>query len=1516
MAELKRTFSGGAMNKDLDERLLPNGKYRDALNVQVSTSEGADVGALQNILGNKLPYADSIVSNLGDFPKVIGSIRRDETECIYWFVVSNNKNLVVEFNQLKGEAKPIIVDTRRVLGFDRDNLITGIEILDDFLIWTDNRSEPKMIKVSDWRDYTNGLWTHTQVDGGNFEEKHCTVIKEGPKNAPNLRMSNTTRNGPISARLNAPLTIPATGGYSFTFLDVDGRWQTVPTGEYTDQDGDGTADAASQFLPNPVDSQVEFSGTAPDFRVGDKLKVTLLDDKGQDADNDAEVILSVLETYATAPKVFKVNVDAVDVNIEQGIQNWKVELIQKPAMFETKFVRFAYRYKYKDGEYSTISPFSEVAFLGDEFNYDHRKGYNLGMVNQLRKLEIVDWAIPTSVPYGVVEVDILYKDSVSNNIYVVESIDATDTNSEFHDIGTYPDLYFGKLEITSETIYKVIPSNQILRPYDNVPRKAKAVSVSGNRLLFGNYLENYNLKYEGKDISLKFAVSVVGSDARKDRPSKSIKSQRTYQLGVVFRDKYGRETPVITDKTGSITLNKGFSSTRNNFRVRIESPAGMPDGMETFKYYIKETSQPYYNVAMDRYYAAEDGNLWIAFSSSDRNKVNEETFLTLKKEHDSNNFVKDEAKYKVLAIENEAPDFIKNENVSKGVLSQSILGGTKNIFKTAEGYPLSGNKFIDIRSDLWQSTYGGVGSSVSSGMPVHQLNDLNIVIFSDKNKTKNYEIASVQYFENFNLYRLNLEKVLDLEDVSWMAIYDEDNPTVSIEVFQKITKAKPEFQGRFFAKLQRDVVLESYIIPKNIPNSELLVKSSQKIIQAGPSMLGFNREDFWSKYRVQNYEDTSDPADPPKFEWVIAAPDKGGNRNLGWFINRTQFAEQKFSKSANAIDDQYWLKKKVIKSDNGSTSGYSREVSPGHGVKSGWDIIEIAYQGWGEYDSGYTETAYNKFADVNQSSDYRPEMNPIVGQIMRKGSKFRFSGAPKNSKNIYTIEKYCKHYHIAWGKGKEPTQRVIQFTLKLDKPIDWSPEDNGFVDTNANRGEMPADSLFTNLEFVAEFEEETNEFTSENPAVFETEPLEVAELDIYYEASGAYSKDSFGNSQGLVYSNCFTFGNGVESDRIRDDFNAPILGKGVRASAPIEGQYKEVRKKSDIIYSGIYNSTSGINNLNQFIQAEQITKSINPSYGSIQLMQFRLGDLDVYLEDNVVKVLADRDALFNADGSKNIVSSTNVLGAIQPYAGDYGISKNPESYARYGNRAYFSDKNRGVILRLSGNGLTPISKYGMEDYFRDQLSVSNIKAVGSYDENKDEYNLTLSSSVGSKDNKGKLVDASKYNDTVSFKEDVNGWNTRKSFIQESGISLNNIYYTFNKGEIWSHDNEVRNNFYGIQYDSSVKFIFNDAPGSVKSFKTLNYEGSQARVFVDNPDTDNKFENRLAKSGWWVDSIESDLQSGQVKTFKDKEGKWFYNILGTDNTFNNLDTREYSVQGLGYINNISDPEDREIEIIVQ
>ena len=52
MAEIKNTFLKSKMNKDLDDRLIPNGEYRDAQNISVGKSEDADVGALENIIGN------------------------------------------------------------------------------------------------------------------------------------------------------------------------------------------------------------------------------------------------------------------------------------------------------------------------------------------------------------------------------------------------------------------------------------------------------------------------------------------------------------------------------------------------------------------------------------------------------------------------------------------------------------------------------------------------------------------------------------------------------------------------------------------------------------------------------------------------------------------------------------------------------------------------------------------------------------------------------------------------------------------------------------------------------------------------------------------------------------------------------------------------------------------------------------------------------------------------------------------------------------------------------------------------------------------------------------------------------------------------------------------------------------------------------------------------------------------------------------------------------------------------
>ena len=115
--------------------------------------------------------------------------------------------------------------------------------------------------------------------------------------------------------------------------------------------------------------------------------------------------------------------------------------------------------------------------------------------------------------------------------------------------------------------------------------------------------------------------------------------------------------------------------------------------------------------------------------------------------------------------------------------------------------------------------------------------------------------------------------------------------------------------------------------------------------------------------------------------------------------------------------------------------------------------------------------------------------------------------------------------------------------------------------------------------------------------------------------------------------------------------------------------------------------------------SESITKDLNPTYGSIQALKSRDTNMVVFCEDKVLKVLANKDALFNADGSTNLTASNKVLGNAQGFAGDYGISTNPESLAVDAYRMYFTDKQRGKVLRLSQDGLTPISDAGMAKCF-------------------------------------------------------------------------------------------------------------------------------------------------------------------------------------------------------------------------
>jgi len=177
----------------------------------------------------------------------------------------------------------------------------------------------------------------------------------------------------------------------------------------------------------------------------------------------------------------------------------------------------------------------------------------------------------------------------------------------------------------------------------------------------------------------------------------------------------------------------------------------------------------------------------------------------------------------------------------------------------------------------------------------------------------------------------------------------------------------------------------------------------------------------------------------------------------------------------------------------------------------------------------------------------------------------------------------------------------------------------------------------------------------------------------------------------------------VEESRIRGGFNNTEVDFGVKAYVTEDIDDEKFRSNS-LIFSGLYNSNTGYNETNVFSVGEQITKSVDPRYGSIQLLYANDGDMLVFQENKVNRALVDKSAIYSAEGAETLVSTELILGKINPYPGDYGISRNPESFVKRGYRSYFADRDRGDIIRLSMDGMTSISEYGMGNFFRESLA--------------------------------------------------------------------------------------------------------------------------------------------------------------------------------------------------------------------
>ena len=2026
MPELKRNFTKGRMNKDLDERMVPNGEYRDALNVEVSTSEGSNVGTIQTLKGNTDINTGTVLSNLtlssslfSNSATCVGSIVNEKSNKLYWFVTDNDINYdaswytgsaanntyshaeqdasgtvevihkiysdyILEYDDNTKESNWIVVENYRVqtmisndshghgsscdhlhisnlgtagdirpvgiqvgmevyinnmitsiksiekdtgsyngwriytehtagdsgwealadvdagddvtfvlpydkraLGFKYfaatkpKKLITGINIIDDLLFWTDNLTEPKKINIERCRygsqqadiatysEYGTRKFPTLLIVNGDIPSsanhrlasetsyasailypflsyQHTTVIRKSPTTPLTLTMSNSEANrldegllndGVLNLSADIDLPLNNTNGIQSSDYFFSGNGALLPTGSTLD---------ALTFLQTM------------DWEEGDIVEFYSNDDEAG-FENEALVIAVVVSvSNGTA---FQFEIQSRSTNVIKPFTKWTVKLQKKKPLFEFKFPRFAYRWKYEDGEYSTYSPFSEVAFLPEKFDYLPKKGFNLGMTNNLRYLLLSNFK-PITTPLDVVEIDILYKESNSANVYTVETIKSpsvtvkslntvsfdgddgwkgrikhggvtaeapntleTDvtlvdvnafegtsitllgleyfgitndfgvTNLKIGDLvdeamggvtsglnspivvtgvtssftsGVYishislthngvavtsasgtglwnaagttinlrrtiaerPAVYIehpqGSLEVKTDMIHATLPSNQLLRPWDNVPRKALAQDITGNRVVYGNYTQNYDLTdSRGEIVKQKFAVvpsrrknirenvrfddrtalrnptngltipwdDVLNTIRRKPAlPERSIKSLRDYQVGIVYIDEFGRQTPVQTHESGGFYLKKSRADDYNIVTIKLEN-YNWPKWATHYKYYLKENANEYYNLAMDRFYDAEDGNIWLSFPSSERNKVDEETFLILKKQHDSDIFVSDPARYKILAIENEAPLFVKTVMSSRGIVSIGTF--------PAAGQPKIDQQHVDV-----PGSHFGSGGTFDNAID----SDKETVI-----RISNATTISAYYdVQKITTYGSNKRITVRKRFGGDMSFTTDDGTNtggiasnLSFELAQKEVKTLPEFEGRFFAKIYKDSVLENNILVKK-PAKEFMTTTAMKLGIQGNIR---NEGKYWGK--GGSTAPTGYPVPNQKFFVSYESPVRTigpGNENdhtcTGIQSSKMEIQMHFGAGGLDIIDDHFGITEFL--NNFGASSALLDQAKKFRKKNQLWRFKGDTTIYRVTFGTEWMANNYSSGSDnaSNHSVCLRMNFFPSIG-----------------STGLDAVGIQCTGYDPRSHNAESPTYG-IPVTDSWDRAYVTESGNDHFAAFN-NNSAINSNQTRT-IEFVEEFVGDSS-YTSDNPAIWETEPKENVDIDLYNEASVGYPIEkewnpylnkfdtsfSYHNSWNpLSYYNCFSFANGVESNRVRDDFNAVLIDKGPKVSTVLAEQYREEDRKSGLIYSGIYNSTSGINRLNQFIQAEKITKDINPTYGSIQKLWSKDTNLVTFCEDRVIGVLANKDALFNADGNSNVTATSNVLGAATPYAGDYGISTDPESFAVDQYRAYFTDKSRGAVIRISQNGLTPISDMGMRDYFKDVFKSNNLSLVGSYDDNKKLYNLTMQglpltagkplkpivspittsgtadfisfadantigyipfdqigspgingdgtgpfhtgSSVpyaygvignpsttfsnadgdgvqafgqydvnnapsagggggygpnvtqihlpnmdwysvaitsrmtaltnalnscpsgdvylhvqiqGGGDNgsgeaptvyqsSGAPIVTFKINSivntgtryeldvayfsglhggnidsyyfwystsgcesgvlnnegssdiannglgyietTASYSEDTKGWTSFKSWLQEFGVSLNDKYFTFNTGNLYQHhSNETRNSFYGTEYDSSVCVIFNDMPGSVKSFSSLSYEGTQSRVVINTDD--GEYYNNTAYDGWFASTITSDLETGFIPEFKDKEGKWFNYIRGNQtNNLENLNVTQFSTQGIG------------------
>ena len=515
MAEVKNAFLKARMNKDLDDRLMPSGEYRNAMNAQVSTAESTDIGALQSVLGNTIEniFADSPVGS-----SCIGFLVDEAKSNIYLFMTDNEgdesynvsaNNYIYKYN---GEnAIPLVKGA--FLNFHKSYPIFGVNLLEDLLFWTDNRNQPRKIDV-------------TRSLGAYVAEDQISVAKYNPYQAMNVYKESEI----------------TPGEYESAMKDVSSRF--LPNG------GSCTVGATvdSQTEVDIVNLNVPFYPKELTEGMSVK-KVSSTGDLVPLTHDGGDLTITLPAQSADPAKVtFATSVDLAEG--EELIFNPNPYYISNypgdPRTNQDNFLRFSYRFKFDDGEYSLMAPFTQICFIPEQDGYflaqtpsrgDEEQAYESSIVSFMQnKVNEVKLQIPLpaagsdlSEELHIKEIDILSSESDSVVTKVIETIPIKDLNDLTEDIYEYT--------YQSKKAYKTLPSLDTTRVYDKIPVKALGQEVISNRVVYANYQDkhtppafiNYDVASGVKSEFNVYSLSTVSTNTSASETNTEIKLLITQQ---------------------------------------------------------------------------------------------------------------------------------------------------------------------------------------------------------------------------------------------------------------------------------------------------------------------------------------------------------------------------------------------------------------------------------------------------------------------------------------------------------------------------------------------------------------------------------------------------------------------------------------------------------------------------------------------------------------------------------------------------------------------------------------------------------------------------------------------------------------------------------------------------------------------------------------------------------------------------------------------------------------------------